>query len=1099
MKQLFLPLLLSINLSGIWQFTIDRSTEGIRPTTYDDVITLPGSMLTNGKGDDVGINTRWIGSLYDSSYFFNPKMEKYRQPGNIKFPFFLTPEKHYVGNAWYKKTVKVPTDWRGRKVTLYLERPHIETTLLVNGKEAGHRMSLCVPHQFDITDLVEYGEENTLEIKIYNGIENVCVGQDSHSVTDQTQGDWNGIVGKIELRDEPVIWRCRVEPDIENATARIFVNDSVYDIALKRPLKLWDEYNPYLYTVRVNYQGQEIPVSFGMRKVSIEGRNILLNGKVLKLRGTVGNCCFPETGYAPTDVESWEKVFRKCKKYGLNAMRFHSYCPPEAAFTAADKVGFYLQAEGPSWPNHGVKLGAGMPIDTYLTNECKAIIDQYGAHPSLMMMGAGNEPAGNWVPWCNRFVKEMHQYDPTRIYCDASVGGGWAWAEDAEFHIKGGARGLDEWKNSPPQTMDDFTPGIDLPRNFKPSAEKPKNTEPIVCHETGQWCAFPDLTETSQYTGAYKARNFEIFADLLKDNGMETQSRKFLMASGHLQTLAYKFDIERNLRTPDYAGFLLLGLNDYSGQGTALVGALNVHWKEKGYVTADEWREFCSDVVPLARFPKFVFTDSETVQVGTMLYNATFGRENYTRLKYTIAQADTRSTLQKGEVGIGDDILFTPKPAAKGKELQPQKLTLTLKAGRHTNHWDFWIYPTAVASEAETKASYCDLTGIMITDTLDEGTLSYLNDGGKVLLTAGGKIRFGNDVSHHYLPVFWNTSWFKMRPPHTTGSYIENTHPIFQYFPTADWQELNWWELVNRTQVMNLAEFPAGFQPIVQPIDTWHVSRKLGMLFEAKVGKGRLVMTTMNLTSDLDKRVAARQLRYSILKYMQSNDFMPAYELDAKVLTNLFTKTTPPVNMFTKGTPDELKPKLTSEAVNYNLKLKPGSPRSQTTFMFGTPDNGKGGTVQVDNKGFLIDGKGIIPVMGEIHYARVPRQEWKSELLKMKAGGVNIVSTYVFWIHHEAEEGKFDWTGDRDLRAFVQTCQEVGMPVVLRVGPFCHGEVYLGGIPEWLVEKACAVRGHLEWRSRTFEYACSQGICSKVVPSHQTAYLQVRPTLRVLI
>ncbi|MBO6013468.1 MAG: beta-galactosidase [Bacteroidales bacterium] len=1056
MKLLFLSLLLSINLSGTWQFSIDRTPEGVRPTVYTDEVTLPGSMLTNGKGDDVSIHTQWVGSLYDSSYFYNPAMAKYREPGNLKFPFFLTPEKHYVGNAWYKKTVKVPASWQGRKVTLYLERPHIETTLLVNGKEAGHQMSLCVPHQFDITDYVEFGQENTLEIKIYNGIENVCVGQDSHSVTDQTQGDWNGITGKIELRDEPIVWRCRVEPDVDNASARIFLNDSIYDISLKRPLKLWDEYNPYLYTVKVNYQGQNIPVSFGMRKVSIEGRNILLNGQVLKLRGTVGNCCFPETGYAPTDVASWEKIFRKCKEYGLNAMRFHSYCPPEAAFTAADKVGFYLQAEGPSWPNHGVKLGNGMAIDKYLIDECKAIIDQYGAHPSLLMMGAGNEPAGNWVQWCNRFVKEMHRYDPTRIYCDASVGGGWAWAADAEFHIKGGARGLDEWKNHAPQTMDDFTPGMDLPRNFKPSAEKPTNTEPIVCHETGQWCAFPDLTETSQYTGVYKARNFEIFADLLKENGMEGQSRKFLMASGRLQTLAYKFDIERNLRTPDYAGFLLLGLNDYSGQGTALVGALNVHWMEKGYVTANEWKEFCSDVVPLARFPKFVYGDQEQIQIGTMLYNATFGREKYSQLEYVISSADTKSTLQKGKVQVGGNILFAPKPQAKSKAFVPRKLTLTLKAGNHSNHWDFWVYPTAIAKETEADPANGNITGIMVTDTLDAKALFFLNAGGKVLLTAGGKIKFGNDVSHQYLPVFWNTSWFKMRPPHTTGSYIENTHPIFRDFPTDDWQDLNWWELVNRTQVMNLAEFPAGFQPIVQPIDTWHVSRKLGMLFEAKVGKGRLVMTTMNLSRDLDKRLVARQLRYSILKYMQSNEFQPQFELDPSVIRNLFTKTAPPVNMFTKDTPDELKPKLTSSTTDCNLQLKPGTPRSKETFAFGTSANGKGGSLLVDNKGFIMDGKGVIPVMGEIHFSRVPRKEWKTELLKMKAGGVNIVATYIFWIHHEATEGQFDWTGNKDLRAFVQTCQEAGLPVVLRVGPFCHGEVYLGGIPEWLVDKAAA-------------------------------------------
>ena len=129
------------------------------------------------------------------------------------------------------------------------------------------------------------------------------------------------------------------------------------------------------------------------------------------------------------------------------------------------------------------------------------------------------------------------------------------------------------------------------------------NQSPIIAHEQGQWCAFPDFSEIPQYTGVYRALNFEIFRDLLRHNGMAAQDRHFLMASGRLQTLAYKYEIERNLRTPDYAGFQLLALNDYSGQGTALEGVLNVHWNEKPYTTAAAWREFCSPVVPLARFP----------------------------------------------------------------------------------------------------------------------------------------------------------------------------------------------------------------------------------------------------------------------------------------------------------------------------------------------------------------------------------------------------------------------------------------------------------------------------------------------------------------
>ena len=221
-----------------------------------------------------------------------------------------------------------------------------------------------------------------------------------------------------------------------------------------------------------------------------------------------------------------------------------------------------------------------------------------------------------------------------------------------------------------------------------------------------------------------------------------------------------------------------------------------------------------------------------------------------------------------------------------------------LRTGTHSNHWDFWVYPARVEMPSANDIYVCD--------SLDEKALATLQSGGKVLLTAGGKIRYGNDVKHHYLPVFWNTSWFKMRPPHTTGAYIQSSHPVFREFPTDDWQNLNWWELVNRTQVINLKEFPAEFQPIVQPIDTWHVSRKLGMLLEVKVLKGRLLLTTLPIGRDTP---VCRQLRYSILKYMTSKDFQPNTKVELEIIRHLFECEAPPVNMFTKDAPDELKGK----------------------------------------------------------------------------------------------------------------------------------------------------------------------------------------------
>ena len=942
-----------ISLEGSWDFAVGDSAH------YDDYVMLPGSMLTNGKGNDVDVNTPWTGSLYDSSFYFNPYMEPYRQKGRMKFPFFLTPEKHYVGTAWYRKYVYVPKDWSDQRIMLMLERPHIETTVFVNGHEVGHQMSLSVPHRYDVTKYIRKGESNEIAIKVYNGIENVCVGQDSHSVTDQTQGNWNGIAGRIELQAQWKklnIKRVRIIPLVAESAVIVEVKLEnhvdglrffpMYDYNVKAnirevhdgqpgkvvmsskvmaegsrirlrfdlgdKMKYWDEFHPNLYRLTVEAGETAYETLFGLRDIKVKGRQMLINGRPLFLRGTVENCCFPETGYPPTDEDERMRIFKKCKEYGINHVRFHSYCPPEAAFTAADHVGIYLQPEGPSWPNHGVRLRRGMKIDQYLLEESKRIIDEYGHHPSFVMMAAGNEPAGDWVTYCNDWVKQMHEYDSTKVYCGASVGGGWAWDGGSEYHVKGGARGLD-WDKKAPSSDDDYYSGIEFPRNYK---KETANQTPIIAHEQGQWCAFPDFKETAQYTGVYKASNFEIFRDMLRDNGMEQMAEKFLMASGRLQTLCYKYEIERNLRTKDYAGFQLLGLNDYSGQGTALVGPLNVHWREKGYCTASQWREFCNPFVLLARFPKFVYTNDETLRIPVEAYNACYADLEGVTASYYIAD-DTMRVYHGGRFET------TLVPVGKNHEMgiveydlsavsQPTKLTLCVKVGNIIkNHWDFWVYPKEMRNEAVNSTLYTLNSKLYISDFLDSHAVKVLKKGGTVLLTAAGRVMLGSDVKQTYLPVFWNTSWFKMRPPHTTGAYIEKTHPLFSHgFPTDDWANLNWWELLNKAQVMNLRELPSDYQSPIQPIDTWHVSRKLGMLIEARVLKGRLLMTTMEIARDLEHRPVARQMRQAILDYIQSDDFQPAITLAPETIWNLYTERAPSVNMFTNDSPDELKPKI---------------------------------------------------------------------------------------------------------------------------------------------------------------------------------------------
>ncbi len=904
-----------VSLSGAWKASFDGATHAV---------TLPGSMLTNDLGDLPSVSTQWTGSLYDSSYYFNPYMEKYRQEGHMKFPFFLTPNRHYVGTVAYSRRVAVPKAWKGRRVELFLERPHIETTVTVNGRPVGHQMSLNAPHVYDVTDCLQYGRDNELTITVYNGTENVCVGQDSHSVTDQTQGNWNGIVGRMELRctGRQPVGHVMVFPDIHQQVARVVVpqakgklhfeldgkpvevsrqDDSTYVVPMTGA-RLWSEFTPNLYRLAVCTRDDTVRTTFGMREITVKGMQIYLNDQPIWIRGTVGNCDFPLTGFPPTDVDSWKALFSKCKQYGLNAMRFHSYCPPEAAFAAADEVGFYLQPEGPSWPNHGVKMNLGMYIDTYLMDETKRMTAAYGNHPSFVMMSAGNEPAGDWVTWGDRWVDYWKKTDARRIYASFNVGGGWAWDGGSQYHAKAGARGLD-WDRHAPQSTDDYYDQLLYPRNYK---GKDPNSSPIIAHEQGQWCAFPDLSERSQYTGVYKAYNFDIFADLLRDHGMQQMATKFLHSSGKLQTLCYKYEIERNLRTKDYAGFMLLALNDYSGQGTALVGPLNVFFREKGYVDSTQWRQFCNEVVVMAEFPKFVFTTGEKAEVAVDVYNATGGRTlSQARLSYAISPAVAGGTVLTADVPAGKSLKVARVPLFTDTT-KPGKytLTLTLADGQrsYSNAYDYWVYP-AEAAEATPKDIY-------MTDTLDAKAIGILKKGGKVLITAAGRVRYGNDVKQQYLPVFWNTSWFKMRPPHTTGAYIDTQHPLFRDFPTDDWPNLNWWELLNRAQVMNLSELPASYQSPVQPIDTWHVSRKLGMVVEANVLGGRLLMTTMDITSNLDRRPVARQMRKAIISYMQSDDFRPSLTLDAQVITDFFTKTAPPVNMYTHDSPDELKPKL---------------------------------------------------------------------------------------------------------------------------------------------------------------------------------------------
>jgi hypothetical protein len=934
-----------ISLAGDWQFAIDRDDKGIDEKWFNKKLTgtiaLPGSMAERSKGDDVTLQTKWTGSIYDSSFFFRPSLAKYRAPDNLKIPFWLTPAKYYVGRAWYQKEIIITGEWKDKNARLYLERVHTQTRVWIDGTEVGKSNSLSTPHEFDLGRLT--AGKHIITISIDNRIKDMNVGPDSHSVSDHTQGNWNGIIGKMFVEAYPMvrIENIQVYPEVKKNQAKLKIyivnqgaketraivtataesfntrvlhnTQEVFDNVMIKPgdtllvelnlpmtdnMVTWDEFDPALYRLEAKVTANDLTDTkrqqFGMREFAINGNEFTVNGRPVFLRGTLNNCEFPLTGYPSMDVAAWEKIFKTAKSYGLNHMRFHSWCPPEAAFIAADRVGFYLQPEAPTWPNHGTSVGDGRFIDQYIYDETNRMVKTYGNYASFCMLAAGNEPAGkNQAKYLAGFINYWKAKDSRRVYTGASVAMSWPLVPENQYMVKSGPRGL-RWTNAEPESSSDYYEAIE---DF---------TVPYVTHEMGQWCVFPNFDEIKKYTGVYKAKNFELFQQDLKDHGMETLAKEFHMASGKLQALCYKAEIEKDLRTPGLAGFQLLGLQDFPGQGTALIGVVDAFWQEKAYINARQFSRFCSSTVPLVQLKKFVFTNSDTLKANVELFH--FGKIDLKNVFVAWrVKNDRGDTVRSG--------IFPPQSFIVGANQPVGKISFPLKdiplAGHYNlevsidktpiaNDWDFWVYPAQLPKIESNEVYYCT--------SLDSKAEEVLNNGGKVFLNAAGKVVKGKEIVMHFTPVFWNTSWFKMRPPHVTGLLVQTKHPAFADFPTAYHSDFQWWSIVNKSQVMHLEDFPKGFRPIVQPIDTWFMNRKLGLIFEAGVGNGKLIVSSADI-SDTSAFPATRQLFYSIKKYILSDKFNPVEKLDINSIKDLFkTPSKDTWDSYTKDSPDELKP-----------------------------------------------------------------------------------------------------------------------------------------------------------------------------------------------
>jgi Glycosyl hydrolases family 2, sugar binding domain/Glycosyl hydrolases family 2 len=920
-----------LSLAGEWRFRIDSLNEGIGNKWYNDLATetvkLPGSMAENGKGEDITIKTNWTGEIVDKSYFTDKKYEKYRQPGNIKIPFWLKPVKYYKGVAWYQKEVEIPSGWNKKNIVLFLERPHWESTVYINGKKAGIENSLAVPHQFDITGFLIPGK-NLISIRIDNRVV-IPVGINSHSITDHTQTNWNGIVGDISLiaTSKVFIRNVKVYPDLKGGKAKIIValsnksgtsfngeidllarsfnsdvsqklkktivvsntdsNDIqlITEFSMGKDVKEWSEFRPALYRLSVSLKGPEgetmdaQSVDFGMRDIKAKGTRFELNGRQIFLRGTLECCIFPLTGYPPTDIKSWLRVLRTFKEYGLNTVRFHSWCPPEAAFSAGDQLGMYFQIECSSWANSGTTIGDGSSIDEFIYKEGDRIINTYGNHPSFCMLAYGNEPAGsNQNAYLGKLLTYWKAEDTRRVY---TSGAGWPAIPENDYNLTAEPR-IQRWdeglksiiNREAPQTMFNYHDIIS------------KYTIPTVSHEIGQWCVYPDFKEIAKYTGVLKPTNFEIFRESLVENDMGDQAEDFLMASGKLQALCYKADIEAALRTPGFAGFHLLQLHDFPGQGTALVGVLNSFFESKGYITPEEFRMFCNQTVPLAKMQKMVYSNNESFKADIEIAN--FGEKPIEKAEIICQVTDESGNIIRKEIFTKDKIevgnrieigLFQMDLADLTKA---QKLTLEviISGTPSKNKWDFWVYPAN--PEINNK-------NVLVTDKLDKDAEEALKNGGSVLLLNYGRIGKdkGAKVAIGFSTVFWNTAWTNNQPPHTLGILCDPKHPVFNDFPTEFHSNWQWWDPVSHSQAMIIDGFPKGLKPLIQPIDTWFENRRLALTFEARTYGGKLMVCSIDLKSITEDRLASKQLYISILNYMNSSAFNPQVEVGIKQIKEL--------------------------------------------------------------------------------------------------------------------------------------------------------------------------------------------------------------------
>lgn len=913
-----------VDLSGEWRCVAEAEPVSDPADLRGDrgvAVRLPGALAEQGIGSEPGPETPWVGDIRES-FYRDPTYARYRVAGSYKPPFWLTPRRVFRGVAWLRRELVIPASWAGARVVLHLERPHWATAVWVDGVPAGSCDRLGVPHVHDLGTALEPGQHE-LVVRVDNR-EVVPIGPNSHSITDHTQGNWIGVVGKVEVRATPsaawieglTAWPSAAERAVTvevrlagGGVAAAGVTTEVFDpegrsvgrlaggageggVAshwheLGRDAPLWDEFRPDLHRVEVTVEAdgrvERRELRIGLRDVSIEGTRVVVNGRRRFLRGTLDCAAFPLTGHPPVDVPAWRKVFAAVKAHGLNHVRFHSWCPPAAAFDAADEAGVYLQVECSAWPNQGVRLGSGEPVDAWLTEEAEAIVREHGHRPSFLILASSNEPDGpHHREWLAAWVAAWRRRDRRRLVTTAA---GWPVLPGSDVHVAVEPRSH-QWGDGVGGLMNAERPSTE--HDWRAWVEAHPDA-PTVSHEIGQWCVHPDFAEVAKYTGLMEPRNLEVFRDLAEAGGVLADAGAFVEASGRLQVACTKADIEAALRTPGFGGFQLLGLQDFPGQGTALVGVLDVFYEPKRYVAADEYRGFAGAVVPLVRLKRFTGVAGEVLRAVVEL--SQFGEGEVVgpvvwRLAFAggavVAAGQLASGVRfpSGDLHRVGEVVLT-LPGAGPAELV---LEVSVPAAGATNRWPVFVFP-------EPQPGVEVPEGVRFVRALDREVWAWMEGGGRLVWIPEAADVLPDPVHGRivagYSTVFWNQLWTDNQPPHTLGLRVRADHPALAGFPTRGHTDVQWWDILRRAVPARLGP-RAAWTPVVQVIDDATRARRLALVAEARVGGGALLLCTADLLWERAARPEAAALLKSLVAYAGSGRCVPEGVVTREELAEAF-------------------------------------------------------------------------------------------------------------------------------------------------------------------------------------------------------------------